>query len=38
MLYYYTFSIKDSGTADAGKNEGIRADPTMRLETRPLNI
>jgi hypothetical protein len=37
-LINYTFSIKDSGTADAGKNEGNLEDPTIRLETRPLNI
>ena len=30
-----TFSINDSGTAEAGTNEGMREEPTMRLETRP---
>ena len=30
-----TLSISDSGTAAAGTNEGIRDEPTIKLETRP---
>jgi hypothetical protein len=33
-----TFSIRDSGTDDAGTIEGIRPEPTIRLDTRPRSI